>query len=154
MSQFCVVKKIAASQEVVFHAVSNIDRFAEIIPQIAKVQFLSEQQVGVGTKFLETRNMNGRMATVELEVTEYQSPERCRIVSDTNGCVWDTLFSVTRIDDTTQLEMTMDARPYRLMARIMNLLIRPMITKAIESDMEYVRQHCESISATSSSSSS
>lgn len=149
MSTFHVVKQIAAPQDVVFEAVSNINRFAEIIPDIVNVEFLTEQHVGVGTRFRETRDMNGRKATVELEVTEYDAPEHCRILSDTNGCVWDTIFTVTSAGAGSQLEMKMEARPYRLLARILNLLIRSMIAKAVESDMEHVRLHCETSPAAS-----
>jgi hypothetical protein len=37
----------------------------------------------------------------------------------------------------------MDARPYKLMARVMNTLIGGMVKKAVEKDMDSVKAYCE-----------
>ena len=41
------------------------------MPDVVKIEMLSDTTSGVGTRFLETRLMRGKEATTELEVTEY-----------------------------------------------------------------------------------
>ncbi|MHC4940333.1 MAG: SRPBCC family protein [Planctomycetota bacterium] len=143
MTRTIVTREIDASAEKVFDAVAHIENFSKAVPGITNIEFLSENKTGVGTRIRETRVMKGREATVELEVTEYEPNERIRIVSDTHGTVWDTVFTVQEQGDRTRLEMVMDANAYKLFPRIMNPLFKGMIRKAIEGDMDAVKSYCE-----------
>ena len=138
-----VKRTIDAPTELVFQTVADIRQFSQAIPHIVKVEFLSDLKSGAGTRFRETRLMNGKEVTTELEVTEYAANEQIRLLADSHGCVWDTWFVVQPQDGRTELTMTMDARPYKLMARVMNLLIGGMIKKAVEKDMDSVKVFCE-----------
>lgn len=137
------VRSISAPPEKVFASIAHIEEFKEINPDIVKVEFLTDSHVGVGTRFTETRRMKGREATSTLEVTEYNAPHSTRIVSDEGGTVWDTLFTVEPEGSGSKLTMQMDARPYKLLAKIMTPLILKMVSKAVESDMDGVKAHCE-----------
>ena len=77
-----------------------------------------------------------REATTELEVTEYVANERVRMVADQGGTIWDTLFVTKAVEDgSIELTMEMEARAYKLFAKLMNPLIRGMVQGAIERDM-------------------
>ena len=143
MAEITLVRSINAPIDMVFKTVADIGNFSKAIPGIVKVEFLSEQQSGVGTRFYETRLMKGKEASTELEVTEYIENEHVRIVSDTHGTVWDTIFTVEPAGESVKLEMTMDARAYKLMPKLMNSLVMKMISNAIESDMDSVKHYCE-----------
>jgi len=147
MTRTIVSRQINAPAATVFDAVAHIENFSKAVPGIVNIEFLTESRTGVGTKFKETRLMKGREATVELEVTEYEPNQRIRIVSDTHGTVWDTVFTVAENAGQTQLEMVMDANAYKLLPKLMNPLIRGMIQKAIEGDMDAVKAYCESSAA-------
>ncbi len=144
MTPITVTKTIAAPIEVVFQTVADIAQFSKANPQITKVEFLTESHRGVGTRFRETRLMKGKEATTELEVTEYLENDRIRMIADSHGAVWDTVFTVREVDDQVTLKMVMESRPYKLMPRIMNPLIRGAIAKAVEGDMDAVKVYCES----------
>ena len=144
MNPIIVSRSIDAPVDLVFRTVSDIRNFREAVPHITNVVFLSEQQFGVGTRFRETRMMNGREQSVDLEVTEYIANDRVRMVSDAGGTIWDSLFSVSQVAHIVELKLQMEIRPYRLFARIMNVLIRQMVVKGVESDMEAVKTFCES----------
>jgi hypothetical protein len=85
--------------------------------------------------------MKGREASSVLEVTEYEPDQRIRIVSDEGGTIWDTVFEVTDTVDGTMLTMVMESRPYKLLARVMNPLIAPMVRKAVTADLDAVVTH-------------
>lgn len=144
MKPIHISRTIAAPLDLVFQTISDVRNFRDAVPHITRVEFLSDQQVGAGTRFRETRSTNGREQTVELEVAEYTENDRVRMISDAGGTIWDTLFTVSKETDKVSLEMQMDIKPHTLFARIVTPLIRGMVVKAVESDMDSVKLFCES----------
>lgn len=134
---------IEAPVDLVFDTVADISNFSKAIPHITNVEFLSDIKSGVGTKFRETRVMGGREATTELEVTEYVENEHVRIVSDSHGTIWDTVFRVQQAGDQVELSMAMEANSYKLIAKATYVFIKGMIQKALEQDMDEVKRYCE-----------
>ncbi len=134
---------IDAPLERVFETIADIGKYSQAVPHIVEVEILSDVQSGVGTRFRETRVVKGHQATTEIEVTELETNRRIRCVSDTHGTVWDSLFEVAPQDGKTVLTMTMDARAYKLLSKVTNTLIRGMVVKAVEADMDAVKSYCE-----------
>lgn len=87
--------------------------------------------------------MRGREATTELEVTEFVENEHIRIVSDTHGTIWDSVFAVNQVDGQTGLTLTMEARPYKFLPKLITPMMQGMLQKALERDMDAVKAHCE-----------
>ncbi len=143
MTQTTVSRTIDAPLDLVFNTVAHIDNFSKAIPHIVEVEFLSDRRSGVGTRFRETRLMKGKRATTELEVVVYVENDRIRIVADTHGTVWDSVFVVRENNGRTDLTLTMEAKPYKLLSKLMTLLITPMLKKALEQDLDAVKRYCE-----------
>jgi len=143
MPRTVVTRTINAPIDSVFKTVADIKQFSQANPKIVNVEFLSDLKSGVGTRFRETRLMNGHKATTELEVTEFVENERVRLVADSGGTIWDTVFTVKPEHGQTVLTMTMDANAYKLLSKVMNRLIGGMIKKAVEQDMDAVKKYCE-----------
>ena len=137
---------ISAPIDRVFDIIADPVNFTRAVPQITKVEFLTDQRSGVGTRFRETRELRGREAATELEVTEYVVNERVRLVSRAGGTVWDSVFTVTPTEDfrDTRLDLVMEARPYRLLARVFVPLMKGVVAKAIAGDMDTVKAYLES----------
>lgn len=144
MTPIIVTRKINASMDVVFATVSDIRQFSKALPHVVTFEFLSVVNRGVGARFRETRLMNGKEATTDLEITEYVENDRVRMVAENHGTVWDTLFTVTSEGGSTTLTTKMDARADKLLPRVMNPLIRGITAKAVERDMDLVKAFCES----------
>ncbi|MFQ5627145.1 MAG: SRPBCC family protein [bacterium] len=143
MSNYTVKRTINAPIDKVFKTVSDINNFSKAIPHIVKAEIISDIKSGVGTRFSETRLMKGKEATEEMEVTEYVENDRVRIVCDSHGTVWDSLFTVASVNDQTELTLSMDAKSYKFMAKLMNPMIKGMLGKALEADMDAVKVYCE-----------
>ncbi|UCH93499.1 MAG: SRPBCC family protein [Candidatus Aminicenantes bacterium] len=143
MTRTIVTRTIDAPVDVVFKTVADINQFSQAIPHIVKVEILSDVKSGVGTRFRETRLMKGKEAATELEVKEYSENDRVRIVADNHGTVWDTLFTVESKKEHTELTMTMDAKAYKLLPKLINPMVKGIIKKAIEKDMDAVKAFCE-----------
>ncbi len=143
MSKRSTSRQIKAPVAVVFDAVTNIEKFPEKSEGIVSVEVLTEQKKGVGVRFRETRRMGKREGTTELECTEYVENERVRFVTDQGGTVWDSIYITEESNEGTLLTLEMDARPHKLMAKIVTPLILGMISKAVEKDMDAVKDYCE-----------
>ncbi len=145
MATIKIIKEIDAPVETVFTTVADIREFSKAIPHILRVEFLSDRKSGKGTKFRETREINGKEISNILEVTEYKKPEYIRIISDSQGTIWDTKFVVTESNSHTLLTMTMDARANTWIAKIMNPMLKYFIKKEIQKDIKAVKAYCESL---------
>jgi len=143
MTRTVVTRSIKAPINLVFKTVSEIENFSKAIPHIMRVEFLSENKSGIGARFRETRLMRGKEVSTELEVTEFVQDSHVRLVADSHGTVWDTLFEVSPNNGGTELTMTMDARAYRLLPKILNPLMKGMVRRAIEQDMDMIKSFCE-----------
>ncbi|MCG8554892.1 MAG: SRPBCC family protein [Proteobacteria bacterium] len=143
MTRTTITRRIQAPPDLVFETVAKIENFANAVPGIVRTEFLSEVHEGVGTRFRETRVFKGKEASTDLEVTEFVPNERVRMVAESHGTVWDTVFSVALRDDHTELEMVMDAKAQRLLPKLINPMMRAMIQKTIEEDMDAVKSYCE-----------
>lgn len=143
MTRATVTMTIAAPVEQVFETIADIRSFKRAIPHIIDIQFLSEARRGVGTRFRETREIKGKESTTELEVTEYEPNERLRMVTDSHGTIWDSVWALRDVPGGTELTLTIDAKAHQLMAQLMNPMVMPAIRKAVASDLELVKAYCE-----------
>ncbi len=141
--RYSVSRTIDAPIDLVFRRISDVQNFPDVSEDILGVEFLSETTQGVGTRFKETRSMKGRTTITELEITELVENEHVRFVSDAGGTIWDTVMKVTSNGDGTELDMTMDARPHKLGARVINLFIKGMVNTAVTEDMDKLKAWCE-----------
>ncbi|MBT8484413.1 MAG: SRPBCC family protein, partial [Phycisphaerae bacterium] len=122
---------------------SDIPNLPETMPDVVKIEFLTDQRVGLGTKFRETRRMGKREMVTELDVTEFVENDHVRMVADSHGTIWDTLFEVTPTGGGTELTLTMDARAHKLLPRIMNPIMKGFFKKGIEKHLDSLKTHCE-----------
>ena len=143
MTRTVVTRAIRAPTETVFRTVADISEFSKVVDKIVHVEFLTEQKYGLGTRFRETRMMNGKEAATELEVTEFAENDHIRLVADSHGSIWDSIFTVRPTGDAVELKLVMEGRAYKLLPRIMNPLIKGIIQKAVEGDMDAVKAWCE-----------
>jgi uncharacterized protein YndB with AHSA1/START domain len=143
MRSATVSRTIAAPAVEVFDAVADVENYGEVFPTITKIEFLSEQRSGVGTRFRETRKGSGRDGTSEVEVTEYVDGDHIHLVDDYYGAVWDTLYSVVEDGGSTRLTMAVEAQPHRLAAKLTVSVMMSGYRKNMEKNIDAVKAHCE-----------
>lgn len=146
MTRVTVSRTIAASPETIFRAISDIPNLPDTVPDIVRVEMLSETSAGVGTRFRETRVMNGKESVTELEVTEYRAGERVRMVADSHGTVWDSVFTVKPTGEAAEraeLTITMDARAHKLLPRLLNPVFKGLYRKGLLRHVDAVKAYCE-----------
>jgi ribosome-associated toxin RatA of RatAB toxin-antitoxin module len=146
MTRTTVTRTIHAPADVVFRAVSDVANLPSTVPCIVSTELLSETTSGVGTRFRETRDMNGKHHTTDLDVTEYVENERVRMVADSHGTIWDTVFTVRPSGGGTNLEIAMDARAHMLVPRLLNPFMKGLFKKGLDKHIDAVKAYCEQAS--------
>src|SRR6056297_2579816 len=143
MSKTKIKLKIHAPLDFVFRLVSDVKHFSRAVDDISKIEYLSKQQKGKGTIFRETRNMNGESVENVLEITEFVPNKKVRFVSESQGTTWDSVYIAVDKGKYTLLILVMRAKTQKLSAKLQNLLIKPIIKKAIKKDLDAVKEYCE-----------
>jgi uncharacterized protein YndB with AHSA1/START domain len=143
MNPITTTRMINAPIDMVFKSVSDINVFADVLPHIVEIEILSDIKSGLGTRFRETRLMKGKEATTVLEITELEPNSLVRMVADEGGTIWDTVMATSEEGGQTKLTMVMEARPHKIMSRLITPMIMGMVAKAVASDMDAVKEYCE-----------
>jgi hypothetical protein len=142
-SEVTILRTIRAPVGNVFQTISRPEKFSEAIPDILNIEIVSPQKYGVGTRFRETRMMNGKQAVAEMEVAEQIEDQLLRLVSEMGGSTWDSRFTLRPQGPSVELELLMTARANNLFSRLLNPMLMGMVKKAVGSDMDHVKAHCE-----------
>ena len=143
MTQIQVTCTIEAPIDVVFQTITDSEKYSQAVPDIVGFEYLTEQKSGVGTRFKSIRMTKGKESITELEVTEYIIDKKARMVAESNGIIWDTIFEFEELSGSTRLTLTMMATAQKFLPKIMIALIKGMIRKNIERDFENIKSYCE-----------
>lgn len=126
-----IERHISAPPEDVFRAASDFARAPERIRGILKVEMLTGGPVGKGTRFRETRRLFGREASEEMEVIEFEAPRRYVLGAESHGCRYRTELAFEPRGSGTDVRMTFGATPLTFFAKVMSVLMRPMMKKIV-----------------------
>jgi len=143
MAKTTLKRTIHAPVEDVFSAVADASVFSQAVPDVLSIEYLSASRMGTGTKFRETRILNGKMAANVMHVTEFVKNSMVRIESENAGTVWDSVFSVQVSGNDTELSLVMEARSSRVMSKLFNSLLMPVIKKSAAKDLDAIKLFCE-----------
>ena len=129
---------IAAPLDPVFAAFSDFAAMPGRIKGIKRVEMLTPAPVGIGTHFRETRQMHGRDATEEMEVTAFDSPTMYAVSCRSCGCRITTTFHFEQSKPGTRVSFDIVAQPTswftKLLYPLRRLLIG-MIQKCVTDDV-------------------
>jgi uncharacterized protein YndB with AHSA1/START domain len=146
MFGFSVDRHVAAPPEVVFARATDFRRAPEFVSAIVKMEILTSGPVGAGTRFRETRMMFGREATEDMTVTAFEPPKRYTLSAESHGSRYHTELSFVPDGQGTRMTMTFQGTPVTLMARVMSVLMRPMmksVAKACAKDLDDIKTAIE-----------
>ena len=90
--------------------------------------------------------MFGRAATEEMEFLEMDEPNRYLLGAESHGCRYRTEYVFEPVAEGTRLTMTFNAEPLTFLAKIMTVLMKPMLKKMIQmcgKDLDALKAHVE-----------
>lgn len=138
---------VAAPPERMFAIFTDLEGAPGRIRGIKKVELLTPGPVRVGTKWRETRVFGKREATEVLEVTEFVPGRTFSVGCSSCGCRYDSTFRFERAGSGTKVTATMRGTaltlPAKLFAPILGALMRGMMTKCVQQDLDDAKRAAE-----------
>lgn len=138
--------EVAAPIERVFEAMTDLRNAPARCSGIKSLELLTEGPVGAGTRFRETREMFGKEAVEEMEVTAFTPPSSYTVEGDSCGAHFTSTFTFTPHGDGTRVVMQMTSRANTVMAKLMTpvgWLFRGVMKKAIRKDLDDLKAYVE-----------
>lgn len=129
MEPITVLRQVRATPERMFAVATDLDRVAERVPAIRRIELLSQGPMGNGTRFRATRHVLGKDHTEVMEVLEHDPPRVYVTGCETHGFKLVSRLRFTPRDGGTELELTLEALPMNLTAKMMGALAQPMLAK-------------------------
>lgn len=88
----------------VFDYLLTLENIPEIMPNVVRLEKLSEGTIGKGTKLLETRSIRGREAKAEIEITEFEPYRYYTTKSVAGGITIIYKYFFSEIEEGTQVQ--------------------------------------------------
>lgn len=146
MKPIILTKQINAPPDVVFAVASDLANAAQHVQGIERIELLTPEPVGVGTRWKETRKIMCREATETLEITAFDPPHSYRVEADSCGCHYVSTFRFTPEAGGTRVELEVGGHATTFMAKLMSPLSGLMagtMKKMIDQDLEDLKRVAE-----------
>jgi hypothetical protein len=138
---------IKGSREAVWAAITDIEHAAEIMSGIEKIEILKKPVNGlVGLKWVETRLLFDKPATVEKWITDAVENEFYTTKAEDEGFVFVTTNRISESSDGITLTGSHDTQPQGLASKLKSIpmvLFKGVIKKAIVQDLNDIKSAVE-----------
>jgi hypothetical protein len=146
MTTVTVDNQVAAPVERVFEVFTDLEHSAERVSNIQKIGVLTTGGFKLGTRWLETREVLGRLDSAEMEVTAFERNRTYTITHHKAGTRIDTVFTFEPFEDSTKvrIEFVLDGHglPPGLLAP-MGWAIAGKVRDVISSDLTDLKKSME-----------
>jgi uncharacterized protein YndB with AHSA1/START domain len=147
MAPCTVSLHINAPPATVFALASDVRSWVGRVKAIKKVEVLTSGNVGLGTKWRETRMMFGREATEKLEFVWWSVGKSYAVGCESCGAKYRTTFEFIPEDGGTLVKVSMVVKPVTFFAKLMSPLGALMMggmKKCLLGDLEDLKREIES----------
>ncbi|MEH7522798.1 SRPBCC family protein [Bacillus sp. JJ1503] len=127
----------------VFHYMASMENVPELMPNVVKMEKLTEGPIGKGTKFKESRSVRGNTVNAEIEFIEYKQDQAFTTRSNSNGLITEYAYAFHEIEEGTQVELDAFVKTSGLRMKLTKRLIVNMIKKEDGFQLEYLKEMLE-----------
>ena len=146
MPRFTMAKQVHAPPDIVFDVFADLDRAAERIDQIQKIEKLTDGPTGLGTRWRETRRVFKKEATEEMEMTGFDPGRSYTVGCDSCGSEYACTYRFEPEGDGTRVECDVEYRPVTFFARLMaplSWIMMGFMKKCMEKDFDQLKAAAE-----------
>lgn len=108
MTTVTVAATVAAPLERVFEVFTDLESGAERVSNIQEIEVLTTGGFGLGTRWLETRDVLSQLDSAEMEVTAFERNRTYTITHHKAGTRIDTVFTFEPFEDGTKVRIEFD----------------------------------------------
>lgn len=129
MAGFTMTEWIARSPKEVFDFITASENAPKVATNIKSMVKLTEGPVSVGTRYRETRIMNGKEAQAELEIVGFEPPHRYAMKNVTEGIETIYRYTFKQENDGTRVDLVCE-----LNARGVRKLMLPLVASILKKE--------------------
>ena len=129
MSGFNMNEWIARHPKEVFDFLTASENAPKVVPSVKGMLKLTEGPVRVGTRYRETRIMNGREAHAELEIVDFEPNQKYSMKNVTDGIETIYRYRFNSEKDGTRVELVCE-----LSARGIKKLMLPLVASILKKE--------------------
>jgi uncharacterized protein YndB with AHSA1/START domain len=148
MATIKVSTEINAPVQKVFAAFTDIEHGAEHVSAIKKIDILSPGPLNIGTRWLETREVLGRLDDAEMEVTAFERNRTYTLTHHKGGVRIDSVFTFEPVPAGTKVsiefEMNNQGLPPGLLLPL-EWAIAGKVRHALTDDLDDLKQAIEQV---------
>ena len=137
---------INATKDEVFNAFSDLKNLANNVRAIKRIELLTPGDVGIGSKFKETRVMFGKESSETMEITQFSPPDYFKEEAQSNGMHYVTEWRFISEGNKTTVSIDFSGKSTTSTARLLNILFSFMTSgmkKAFLADMDDLKKMLE-----------
>ncbi|AIY04726.1 hypothetical protein Plano_0761 [Planococcus sp. PAMC 21323] len=140
---------INSTKEKVWQVITDIENSANVISGIINIEILHPAEGDfVGLKWRETRKMFGKEAQEIMWITDSKEVHYYQTRAESHGAVYISRLAITeKNNDVVTLEMSFEGQSITLMAKIMSgifsIFMKKSMRKALEIDLQDIKNYCE-----------
>jgi polyketide cyclase/dehydrase/lipid transport protein len=137
---------INATKIEVFNAFSDLKNLANNVRAIKSIELLTPGNVGIGSKFKETRVMFGKESSEIMEITRFSPPDSFKEEAHSNGMHYVTEWRFIDEENKTTVSIDLSGTATTLTAKLLNVLFSFMagsMKKAFLADMGDLKKMLE-----------
>ncbi|MBY0123391.1 SRPBCC family protein [Bacillus sp. S/N-304-OC-R1] len=127
----------------VFHYMASMENVSEMMPNVVKMEKLTEGPIGKGTKLKETRSVRGKTVNADIEFVEYKQDQTFITRSNSNGLITEYVYNFHEIEEGTQVEFDAFVKTSGLVMKLTKRFIVDMIKKEDGFQLEYLKEMLE-----------
>jgi carbon monoxide dehydrogenase subunit G len=142
MNGFEMTEHISRSPEDVFAVLSDPTRATAFLDNIRESRQLTDGPIAVGTKFRETRVVNGREATADLVVSDYEPNTHVGISTEAEGISVAYHYRLVPEDGGTRLTWTCELEASRL-RKMMLPMVAAIMKKEDGNHLKLLKSYLE-----------
>ncbi|MBS4190009.1 SRPBCC family protein [Bacillus sp. FJAT-49705] len=127
----------------VFDYIASMENTSEIMPNVVKMEKLTEGPIGKGTKFKETRSVRGNTVNADVEMVEYEQDKLFKTRSNSNGLIVEYTYIFHEIKEGTQVELDASVKTSGLRMRLTKYFIVKMVKREDGFQLDYLKEMLE-----------
>lgn len=127
----------------VFEYMIGMENVSEIMPNVVKMEKITDGPLQPGTKFMETRMIRGREMQNEIELIEYQENRSYATKSEINGLGTIYRYDFQEIEEGTQVQFEAEVQTKGLWMKLTKKFIVDMIKKEDGFQLKYLKEEME-----------
>lgn len=129
-----------------FKIFSDIPGTQKRLTAVTKIEVVSKQKSGSGTRWRETRKLYGKESTEEMWITDFEPPRMFALEAESHGTKFRTVYEFFENGDLTDVFMTFEGKPQAIGAKLaagFSVLFKGATQKALQKDLDELKIACE-----------